>query len=274
MNHIPTPALAAGLVLPTFGPMLDLNTDWFDHVFYRPAIAGQSVQQSDGSVYLPKAGNGYGICTARPNAQKPGGFEGVAFAGDFYAEARLSFPPALTLPPGRAWPAFWANCIESMVVNKIVPATQWPNQAPGYGTEVEIDIFELDGPDVTKFGHGMHHWYGVQGSGLQVLTAQPVVTITPETFNKPNLFGFLHVAATTTTKGSASWFFNGSQVGPTETWNLYNPALAPPPVEGSSAYAIMDTLHYPLIISTSDLCPMTVHSVTVWQSSGIANWAQ
>ncbi len=266
----PVPALSAGLTAHTLGPSLVFGSTWFNGNFWRQPIAGQSVPNADGSIYLPIGGNGYGICTAQQVNAVLGTWRGSAYRAPFYIEAAISFVP--TPNPGAAHPSFWADDIEGMsTVNATVKADQWIGQAPGYLNSVEIDFFEQDAPDVTKYGHGLHHWYGPVGSGLQVRGLQPIVTITPSVFMQQNRFGFRILPATATTLGEARWYFNRVQVGTTQTWQLYNAALPPPPVLGSSAFAVADTRHYSPSINTCDGCPMTVHSVDMWQGSAANN---
>ena len=73
--------------------------------------------------------------------------------------------------------------------------------------------------------------------------------------------------ATATTQGYAKWYFDDVQVGNTITWNQYNPATPPSPVNGSSAYSVMDARHLYLILGSGPSNPMTVYNVQVWQKS-------
>lgn len=272
MNTIPTPALAAGYTQQTFGPDLEIGRNWFDTNFYRPPVAGQSIQNGDGTVYLPKGGNGYGICTAQLLDAATGKWGGVAFSGGFYVEAILSLP-VLNVPKAPPWPGFWANPIEGMAtLNAPVSGVQWPKQPWGTLHSVELDFCELDAQNGISYGHGMHDWYGLPPVKLEVRTTNPPVVITPQTFDRPFRIGFLTVPATKTTPGSASGFFNGVQQGASKSWALYDPTAAPPPLDGTSAYSLLDTLHYAPIIQTCDGNPLTVHAMSVWQASAAGNW--
>lgn len=261
----PAPARNAGLTVQTLGPQLRLGTTWFDHNFYRNPVAGQSVQNADGSVFLPIAGNGYGICTAREVNAALGTWVGRAFKPPFYVEAELSFIPSAS--PGAHWPSFWANPIEAMsTVNAPVSGVQWPGQVAGFLDTVEFDFFELDLSATDRYGICAHNWYGIHTatSNPDVRTPNSSVIITPAQFTAPNRFGFLIVP------GSARWYFNGVQVGPVANWTPYNATLLPPPVLGGSAFSRAELFHYSPIINTSDLCPLTVHSMSVWQAT-VAN---
>lgn len=271
---IPTPAAAAGYSVQTFGPDLELGATWFNNNFYRPPVAGQSIQNGDGTVLLPIGGNGYGICSAQLLDAKSGRWQGTAFGGGFFIEAVLSWP-TVTIPQNLPWPAFWANPIEGLsTVNASVSGVQWPKQAWGYEHSVEIDVMEQDWKNATQYGTGMHDWYGATGAVQQVQTAQPVTLIAPQTFDKPNRYGFLTIPATATSPGIARWFFNGVQTGTDQTWALYDSTLAPPPVLGTSAFSVLDSLHYALMLQTCNGCPLTVHQVSVWQASVAGNISQ
>jgi len=107
-------------------------------------------------------------------------------------------------------------------------------------------------------------------------------TVPPLSLANYNRFGCLWIPATATTQGSLTNYFNGNPViyvGVTPypsplVWNLYNSALAPPPVIGTSAISILDTLNMSFILGTDITCPMTIASVQVWQSSNAANIIQ
>ncbi len=272
---VPTPAAQAGLMVQTLGSRLELGRTWFDHNFYRLPVPGQSIQNGDGTMYLPNAGNGYGICTARQVNAKLGTWQGSAFKPPFYIEALISFAPAVAAIGVRTWPSFWANDIEGMsTVNAAAGSgDQWVGQAPGYLTAVELDFLEQQ-TSLAYYGMGMHHWYGPRGGGLQIHTAQPASNIAPWTFDKPFRVGFRILPATPTTPGEARWYLQGVQQGPAKTWLPYDATLLPPPQDGTSAFAVAETRHYSLIISTGDPSPMTVHAVSVWQRSTAGNLYQ
>jgi hypothetical protein len=64
------------------------------------------------------------------------------------------------------------------------------------------------------------------------------------------------VPATATTRGSATFYFDGVKGPNTITWNQYNPANAKAtPVAGSTAYSFLDANHLGLIIGTGSKKP-------------------
>ena len=279
-NAPPTPAQEVGYFVQTFGPYLNVGVNWFAHNFYVPAVQGQYIQNGDETVYLPNAGNGYGICTAEkvtPAGVDTAIWKGAAFGGGFYVEAILSFPLALptAAAPWKTWPAFWMNPIEGMSTNNApVDAEQWTGQANQYLHSCEIDVFEVSQTVLNQYGVALHDWCGPKGGGLQVHTQTPPIAISPESFVFPNRFGFRNIPATKTTQGEARWYFNGVPVGQVINWNLYDPNAAPPPVAGTSAYSIMDARHYSPIITANNACPVKVHAMSVWQENADGNLYQ
>ena len=130
----------------------------------------------------------------------------------------------------------------------------------------------LTGPG--SYGIALHNWYGQQ-SAIQAVSTEgsgsPVSIPQGTDTSQPHDYGFLWVPATATTKGYAKWYFDHVQVGNTITWNQYNPATPPSPVDGSSAYSVMDARHLYMILGSGPSNPMTVYSVKAWQKSNAAN---
>ncbi|HEX4264370.1 MAG TPA: hypothetical protein VH597_08520 [Verrucomicrobiae bacterium] len=263
----PPPAVAVGYNTRTFGPSVGIGTNWFLFSFYG-LHGGPATQNSDGSVFLPGnvAGSQYGISTA---AQTKDGkaWTGIAFGGGGYFVATFSFTGGFQ-PGLSTWPAWWANVIEMMAPNGVTRATQWPGQASNYGDWIEADFLEYNNGTANKYGDTVHNWYGVIGSGNDVNPNFPAITV-PAGFNwaTPHKFGFLWVPATATTKGYATSYLDDVQVGGKAVWNQYVATDSPPPVDGVSAYSILDKYHLALILSTGTNNPMTVQSVEVWQAN-------
>lgn len=98
----------------------------------------------------------------------------------------------------------------------------------------------------------------------------------PFLFSNYNRYGFLVTPASAATQGSILNYLNGVQVNyaagaANVVWNLYSSGNAPPPVAGTTAGSLIDTLEMVLIMGTDVTCPMTIQSVTVWQASGAGN---
>ena len=78
-----------------------------------------------------------------------------------------------------------------------------------------------------------------QQSAIQAVSTEnsgsPVRTPAGTQTSQPHDYGFLWMPATATSQGYAKWYFHDVQVGNTITWNQYNPATPPSPVNGSSA---------------------------------------
>jgi hypothetical protein len=263
--QVPEPAAAVGFNTLTFGPAVKVGSNWqkFDFFGTNPSTVNVT-QNADGSVTINGGGNDYGgqLSTASVGTGTRK-FSGIAFGGGGYFQATMSFDgPA----------AFWANDIENMNgVSVGSGPNQWPGQAKGYGNWIETDIAEFDTRGV--YGISLHNWYGIVGSGARTSTVGSGSPVSPAgaNYTVPNTYGFLWMPATASTQGYAKFYFNGEQVGNTITWNQYNPALPPPPVDqgtgGSSAYSILDKLHLALILGGSSSTPNTVYNVQVWQAS-------
>ena len=171
-------------------------------------------------------------------------------------------------------PSFSANDIEIQIrLQTGNGALQWQGQASGYVNSIEADFMEyMTGPG--SYGIALHNWYGQQ-SAIQAVNTEgsgsPVSLPQGTDTSQPHDYGFLWVPATAATKGYAKWYFDHVQVGNTITWNQYNPATPPSPVDGSSAYSVMDARHLYMILGSGPSNPMTVYSVKAWQKSNAAN---
>lgn len=265
---IPTLAQAAGYTLQTFGSLAQLNSNWFNHNFYKPVTADQAAQQTDGTLLISGVGNGYGVCTAFKNGAT---WSGTAFGGGAYIRFVFSYVPTAT--PVTNWPALWANDIETMSTNSVTAANQWQGQASNYGNWIETDFFEADAASTTKWGTAIHNWYGIVGQGTNVSTAFPAFTIAnPQTVN---VLEVVWIVATATTQGSLTLYLNNTQIAQTK-WNQYSAATPPPPVVGSSAYSVLDSRHLALIMNSavSLVSPMTIYSVDIYQATTANNITQ
>lgn len=82
----------------------------------------------------------------------------------------------------------------------------------------------------------------------------------------------LQLSAPTSASGYQKFFFDGVQVGTTMFWNQWSSSETPPPVQGSTAYNVLDTRHVAFIFGCGDPArPVTVHSLQVWQASSANN---
>ena len=283
----PAPAAAVGYNTLTFGPDVTLGRtpspvtsypQFINHANWAPfAFFGTSwkaigvVQNADKSVSLDGSGQTYGngLSTAVPGNPAAGvPWRGTAFGGGGYFEAIMAFTGPVS---------FWANDIETMNGASVGAGPyKWPGQAPQYGDWMECDMAEFDTTGV--YGFAMHNWYGILGkgaTGTSTLGSGSPTHPPGADYTKPNKYGFLWVPATATKQGYAKWFFNDVQVGNTITWNQYNPALPPPPVDlgtgGKSAYSVLDKLHLALILGGSPGNTSTTYKVSVWQASTANN---
>lgn len=76
----------------------------------------------------------------------------------------------------------------------------------------------------------------------------------------------------TQNSGYQKFFFDGAQVGTTLYWDQWSSGETPPPVQGSTAYNVLDTRHLSFIFGCGNAArPVTVHSFEVWQASAANN---
>jgi hypothetical protein len=247
----PAPAAAVGYDTETLGPSVTLGQNWYPFSF-QGAYTTQSgaTQNADGSLAISGAGtDGYnGNVSTAVVGTTPTNWTGEAFGGGGYFQATLSFTGQSY---GGDQPAFWANDVEMMASQSVAPnnPAPWPGQATSYGDWMEADFAEWDASKPNQYGYGLINWYGPIGSGDNTRTQfAPATVPTGTDFSQPHTYGFLWMPATSTTQGSAEWFFDGKQIGSTVYWNQYNPATPPSPLYGSSAMSVMDTRHLALIL--------------------------
>jgi hypothetical protein len=214
---------------------------------------------------------------------------GLAFGGGAYFEAILQFDPAKTAQgKPKAWPSFWSLSIEHAAG---LSGEQWPGQQTGYVHFIEPDFFEYDVWSFAPrsyYGGAIHDWYGIfratcpgkafcgvtnAGGGGTAFTNFKIQTTTATDFTKPHKFGLLWVPATPTTKGYAEYYFDGKATADRVTWDIYA-NQPPPPGLAPWTFGIVDRQHLVLIISTGINQPLTVASVSVWQSSVNKNLRQ
>ena len=278
---IPSPAFAAGFDTLTFGPQMTIGAfpgdagNWQRFNFFSNDWTKTVVTANDdGSIAMWKNGsNNYAavLCSASFNQQAKSFMHGIAFGGGGYFESIMSFD--LDTATGGA--TFWAEDIEGMAGGTAgnLSASQWPGQPAKFIDAMEVDFMEFDPapamPSSQSYGSFVHHNYGLSGSGT--VGNGSVFNVGPVDFSDRHRYGSLWVPATKTSKGSLTTFFDRKPVGKVITWNLYDPALQPPPVDPGSAYSVLDQRHLALIIGNFGSNPVTVHGVSVWQASGAGN---
>jgi hypothetical protein len=283
---VPAPASAAGFNTQTFGPAITLGSDptlttlngnvqKFNFFGCSWTTIGVN-QNGDGSISIVgNTGNNYGaeLCSAAYHPGPSPYIKGVAFGGGGYFEATIS----MVNQPSAAGASFWFNDIESMAGGSFGDLTlrQWPGQAVGYGNWIELDAPEFNTGNTTQFGHGIHNFYG-GGTNLDTGTypgfVSPVTAPGGTDFRQPHQYGVLWVPATDSTQGFITWYFDRVQIGQTVFWNKWSAGMTPPPVQGTTAYSVIDTRHLAFILGNGDANNLvTVHSVEVWQATAAHN---
>jgi hypothetical protein len=281
-SPVPAPAAAAGFNTLTFGPQLIIggypgdNGNWQRFNFFSNDWTKTVVTvNDDGSIVMWKNGsNSYAavLCSASFNQWAKPYMRGVAFGGGGYFETLISF----NLDTGTGGATFWAEDVEGMAGGTAgdLSAAQWPGQAPKFIDAMEVDFMEFDpAPDMPSsqtYGSFVHNNWGPSGGSPPVGNGS-VFNVGPVDFNEPHRYGSLWVPATKTTQGSLTTYFDRNPVGKVIRWNLYDPTLAPPPVDPGSAYSVLDQRHLALILGNFGSNPVTVHGVSVWQASAANN---
>lgn len=228
----PAIAAAAGYTTETFGPNVTLGNNWEAFPYFgNERLLVQAAQNSNGSVTIDDSSNNYGAQLSSTGA----------FGGGGYFQATMSYPP------GASGGTFWANDIQNMLGNN-------------GGNWAEVDIAENDAITPGSYQIQYHNWYNTNGG--QVYGEPSPATVPAGTdFSQPHTYGMLWVPATATTQGSMKFFFDGSQVGTTITWNQYVPGQS----AQQNPFAVLDSRQLSLILGTGG-SPTTVSNVQVWQN--------
>ena len=296
-SSAPSQAAAAGYQTETFATMsgftsktVDMGlTDasgfqwyFFNFFGYTPSSALTSLN-SDGSVTLasftPPTSSNTSMSSAAYTSTAPY-YRGTAFGGGGYFEATLSFN-ASTVNGNGAWPAWWTMAIEHLAQ---LAGQQWPGQTAGYDHFIEPDIFEADTQwaGANTYGGDAHDWYGQWGAAtcssycnvsISNLSGNAFVRTVPTgtNFSQYHKYGLLWIPATSTKRGSLTYYFDGVQVGPTTSYSPYTSQSPVPTTSTPWTFGIVDKQHLVLILGTGASTPMRVQSVTVWQASTVNN---
>lgn len=264
---VPPPAAAVGYNTQVLGPNVSVGVNWFP--YFQGSSGASITTNGDGSVTLAGGNNTSSAqITTIQAASGPTSYTGTVFANGAYFEMVASIGgSSISLTNGH--PKFWAQDIETRANNTVNSSNQWQGQATGYGNWPEADIAEWDqSGSSTAFSDHVINFYDTIGSPLNV-TASHVVTTSNINFTQPHRYGMLWVPATVSAQGYAKWYLDGVLTN-TKSWNQYNPATAPPPVDGTTAYGVMDSRHMFPILGSGPNNPLTVYSMTAWQAGGTA----
>jgi hypothetical protein len=253
-SPVPEPAAAVGFNTQTFGPHVTIGSNWQKFDFYGVNPSSVNVtQNADGSVTINPGGDNYGAQLSTASVGTTGrNFSGIAFGGGGYFQATMSSTGPMS---------FWANDIETM------NGVSMGKGADPQASWMEADIAEFDSPGA--YGFTLHNWYGPIGSGDVVNANENGASPPGANYAQPNTYGMLWVPATSTTRGYAKFYFNGSQVGNTITWNQYVPGSGPPSLRNGTAFSVLDRLHLALILGAGSSTSTTVYNVEVWQASAV-----
>jgi hypothetical protein len=255
---VPGPAAAAGDTIETFGqqplsvgttpnqatsyPQFTNGADLVPFDFFGTSWTDIGETSGNGAVTFNGTGETYGngLATA---SQTPAGqtLNGIAFGGGGYYQVTMS---------GNGPMSFWMNDATTMDTGSS-PQDSW----------IEADIAEFDTTGAYAFT--LHNWYSPVGSGNAINANEDGASPPGANYTQPNNYGMLWVPATATTQGSVSFYFNGTQVGNTITWNQYVPGQSAP----DNPFAVMDEEHMVPILGAGPGTTATFSDLQVWQSS-------
>jgi hypothetical protein len=289
----PMPAQQVGYTNRTYGPSPMLITadhmnagtaSLFDWAFRGQQVGGSASPNSDGSISIVGGGSSPNaqVASAR-SGDTSGSFEGIAFGGGAYFEAVLKFDGwqgqstnANSLSGG--WPAFWGMAVEHLAQTG---GDQVPGEATGYENFIEMDFMEYNIEAIQAndyvYSGSLLNWYGVLGQtcAQQYCVEQnsypsKIRQLSDAVdFSQYHTYGALWVPATETVDGYLQWYFDGAAIGQQVSWSKLIALWATPPSPFS--FGVADLQHLVLILGTGSQYPMTVSSVSVWQSSGADN---
>lgn len=205
----PPAAAAAGYNVPTFGPQLSLNGNWFPYNFEGVTpIPGQAVQNTDGSITLPGAdGSGFGanMSTAHVVSNT---LKGIAFSGGYYLKAVAKFTP--TLGSGFPFPAIWG--LDSGFLTNNYP---WPGQPPGFNHRIELDLMQWPLNSLSFWeGAGLIDWFGYGSlntpkvSGVQITGTGGQFSCTATAAGKLIVGNYITISGTFGGTGSITGYAN------------------------------------------------------------------
>jgi hypothetical protein len=289
----PMPAQQVGYTTQTYGPSPTLisadtvsagTASLFAWAFQGQQVGGSASPNSDGSISIVGGGSAPNaqVASAR-SGNSAGSFEGIAFGGGAYFEAVLKFDGwqgqssnSNSLSGG--WPAFWGMAVEHLAQTG---GDQVPGEPSGYENFIEMDFMEYNIETTQNndyvYSGSLLNWYGVLGQTCsdqycieQNSYASKIRQLADTVdFSQYHTYGALWVPATDTADGYLQWYFDGAPVGAQVSWSKLTVLWATPPSPFS--FGIADLQHLVLILGTGSQYPMTVSSVSVWQSSGAGN---
>jgi hypothetical protein len=281
----PPVAAAAGYAINSFQVSFDESSvdttasgqsgfKWYHFNFFGSRADPRAVVlNGDGSVTLKgdRSALNAELATAAP-AENAAGFIGTAFGGGAYIEADIKFNPDNVAKDGATgWPAWW-----SLAAEHLTNREQWAGMAKGFSHFIEVDVMEYDVPSAGKnyYGANLHDWFGIWKVTCPAsfcdakLPFSKVKIEVPESakFSDYHRYGFLWIPATDVIAGRARFYFDGQPVGREIRWARFGDETGEPWGKPWK-FGVLDHQHLVLILGTGPNAPMTVRSVSVWQSS-------
>lgn len=303
-------------------PQFANGANWVPYTFTGTSWTNIGVvQNADGSITMDGTGQtfGNGISTAAAGQYNTArdAFTGLAFGGGFYAEAvmkgtgPMSFwandietMNGVSVNAGpNPWPGQAAGFGDWMEVDIAefdttnsygIAAHNWYGIV-GSNVQTNTNFAKVSPPAVPTPTPTPRATELAQVASLlaqaQVLvdklsgqTAMPLAAQAPAPdYTQYHKYGCLWVPATASSQGYIKYYFDDQEMAEI-TWNQYNPALPPAPIDngtnsgafpqtsgGNSAYSVLDTLHLALICGATSGDSVSFQSITVWQASGAQN---
>ena len=233
---------------------------------------------SDG--VLVARGNSAAVASTACTNNRCNPWVGTAFGGGGYIEVEVAYDETKVQAASGLWPAVWLLPMESVA---LMPGYQWRGQPDGFHNSTEIDMLEqLDARNPRRFSATIHNWFGFYNKSCvgnhycEVANSRKYDAPPMHDFKAFHKVAVLWVPATSTSKGSLRFFYDGQQLGAPVTWEKYDAVKAAPPITAAApwAYGVLDQEHLALIIGSGDSEPVRVRSIHVWQASDKGNIRQ
>lgn len=286
----PPGAVADGFTQLVLGPSVTMGLDWFD--FNMPgfgtgaSVAGQSRQNPDGSVFISGvSNNNFGLSISTMHKLPSGAPQGIAFT-ECYVDFLISLPGNVR-PAGSGFNlpflACWSASDEKL---RGVPAAYGSPQPANCQRYSEWDVTQFEEQDARYADMGGNWDWSCSTNPLTGVLNQGagspngLVDLKGVPWSNQNRFGGSWSKATSTTQGEQKRFINDVQVTPSATpntstgrilWNQWFAGQPWPPVNGSTAGSFIDQQFMVFLIGTSQLNPVTVYEVRVFQRPGAVN---
>lgn len=284
--------MAAGFTANTFKANANFSTatvdtgatyasgyQWYPWNFFGDAPDTTGVSVGAGTLTLTADGTNENNVVSAAQINTAPYFVGTAFGGGGYFETVITFNPN-GMANAQIWPAVWAMSLEHLFQQSPAGGNfeQWIGQTAGYVHFFEVDTFEFDRGNTTQYGSTLHDWYGIfqttcsPSNYCATSSSFGAGTVTPPVgtdFTMPHKIGWKWIAATSTTSGSHSFYFDDVLVAGPFTYTQFT-QQSPPPTGQPWLFGVGDIQHLVMILG-GGLNAFNILRVNVWQATTVNN---